>query len=147
MASEYMSNFAAITLTAGKTLDEYYAGKRIALSAAAAQTIVLPHATGSGAVYEFIVITSITSNESVIKVGRAADTFIGTATLYADGGDTVVGFAAGATADTLEMNGTTKGGLAGARATFTDIAANLWHVDYISDASSTEATPFDATVS
>ena len=45
-----------------------------------------------------------------------------------------------------DWNGTTTGGITGARCKVIDIAANLWHVEVISDASGTEATPFSATV-
>jgi hypothetical protein len=64
-----------------------------------------------------------------------------------DGGDTTFTAAAGATADTLTMDGSTTGGLLGAHAVFTDIAANKWHVFYVSDATGTEASPFSAAVS
>jgi hypothetical protein len=72
----------------------------------------------------------------------------GNATLYQDSGDTVVGFAAGATADTITLfvTANTTGGILGARLTIQDVATGLWHVDYISDAGGTEATPFSATV-
>lgn len=133
----------AATLTVTR---DAHAGRTVTLNRAAGIAVTLPAATGSGDVYRFVVGTSVTSNTTTIKVANASDVMSGTAILFADGGDTVVGFAAGATDDTITMDGSTKGGLKGAHVTATDIAANLWHVHYVSDASGTEATPFSATV-
>lgn len=133
---------ATVTLTAAS-----HEGKIVTLNRAAGIAVTLPAATGSGGKYTLIVGTTFTGAATVKVVGN--DTMIGTATLYADGGDTVVGFAAGGTDDTIDLLGTSNstGGIAGARIELTDIAADLWHVNYISDAGGTEATPFSATVS
>ena len=72
---------------------------------------------------------------------------IGTAILFADAGDTTVGFAASGTDDTITLDGADTGGILGCEITLTDIAADLWHVAMVSDATGTEATPFSATVS
>ncbi len=144
------STYGVITVTDSTVTitDEGYLGKPIVLSRAAGITATLPNATGSGNRYEFIIGATVTSNAYIIKVGRAADAFNGTAILLADGGDTVVGFAAvSGTSDTLNMDGSSQGGLIGAHAIFTDIAANVWNVRYVSDASGSEATPFANTVS
>lgn len=121
-------------------------GQTVTLTRAAGIAVTLPAATGSGARYRFIVAASVTSNSTTIKVANSSDTMTGLAFLQQDGGDTVVGFVTGATADTVTMDGSTTGGLKGAWAELEDIAANLWHVRYFSDASGTEATPFSATV-
>ena len=79
-------------------------------------------------------------------MANASDTMVGTALLFADAGDTTLGFAASGTDDTITMDGTTRGGIAGAYVRVTDIKSNLWLVEMVSDASGTEATPFSATV-
>jgi hypothetical protein len=122
-----------------------YAYRVITLNRAGGIAVTLPAATGSGDTYEFVVATTFTGS-ATIKVANANDTMTGTAILFADGGDTTVGFATGATADTVTMDGSTTGGLKGANVVLKDIAANLWYVEYVSDASGTEATPFSATV-
>lgn len=149
MPSPHISNYgvispsaAAVTLTA-----DGYAGQRIILDRAAGITFTLPAATGSGNVYEFIVVTTVTSNEYKIQVHNAATTMQGYALIAQDGGDTSVMFEAGDTADTIDMNGTTRGGLKGARIVVTDVKANIWHAHVISAATGTEATPFTAAVS
>lgn len=144
------ATYGVITVTSATVTitDEGYLGLPIVLNRAAGITATLPNATGSGNSYRFIVGASASGGSYIIKVGRAADTMCGTAILFQDAGDTVVGFAATAgTSDTIDMNGTTRGGLIGAQVVVTDIAANVWHAHVVSDASSTEATPFDNTVS
>lgn len=147
MPSPYLSNYGVVpvtattlTLTAGG-----HAGQKIVSNLAAAQTFTLPFATGSGNVYEVFVQTT-KSGDLVIQVGRGADTMCGNAILAADGGDTVVMFAAGATADTITLDGSTSGGIKGAHVKLVDIAANLWHAQVVSDASGSEASPFSAEV-
>lgn len=140
--SDNVTNAAAATLAVTAADHD---GQTITLNRAGGIAVTLPAATGGGAKYRFIVGTTFTS-AGTIKVANANDTICGNALLLADGGDTVVGFAAGATADTVTLDGSTTGGLKGAFCAIEDIAANLWHVHYVSDATGTEATPFSATV-
>ena len=109
----------------------------------------LPAATGTGDKYT-IALGATQTGASTIKVNATPGTDImqGTAVLFADGGDTVVGFATGATADTVDLLGTTNGvgGLFGALYEFWDVATGVWFVRIVSDAANTEVTPFSATV-
>lgn len=148
MPSPHVSAYGANLVTASTltVTADAYAGQKIILDRAAGITCTLPAATGSGNSYEFFVATTVTSNSHIIKVANSSDTMVGTALLFADAGDTTVGFAAGGTSDTITMDGTTRGGIAGAYVRCTDIKTNLWHVEVVSDASGTEATPFSATV-
>jgi hypothetical protein len=142
------SGSGVVNHTAGATLTAGANGNRTnTLNAAAGQAIVLPAATGSGDRYRFFVGTTITSNSTTIKVANAADTMRGNAIVAQDGGDTVVVFEAGATADTITLNGTTTGGLVGDWIELEDVAANMWSVRAVLAATGTEATPFSATVS
>lgn len=148
MASEYKPNFGVVTVTAATVTVEpnAYGGVPIILDRAAGIAVTLPAASGSGASYEFFLKTTITSNSTTIKVANSSDVMTGQAVMGQDAGDTVVHFATAASSDTVTWNGTTTGGINGARCKVIDIAANLWHVEVISDASGTEATPFSATV-
>lgn len=148
MASEYKPNFGVVAVTASTLTVEpnIYGGVPIVLDRAAGIAVTLPASTGSGVVYEFFLKTTVTSNSTTIKVANASDVMAGQAVLGQDAGDTVNHFATAASSDTVTWNGTTTGGIAGARCKVIDIAANLWHVEVISDASGTEATPFSATV-
>jgi hypothetical protein len=150
MPANYHETYGINTVTTATVAitDEGYLGRPIVLSRAAGIVATLPFATGSGNRYEFIIGTTVTSNNYDIQVGRAADTMIGTAILFADGGDTTVSFAAVAgTSDAVRMNGTATGGIIGAHVVVTDIAANVWHAHVVSDAAGTEATPFANLVS
>lgn len=146
MPSPYVSNYgitswtaATLTVTAAA-----HAGHTIVSDLAATQTATLPAATGSGNRYRFVVNTTKTGDLVIQVVGD--DIMKGTATLLADGGDTVVAFATAADSDTVTLDGTTTGGIAGAEVELIDIKANTWFVRVLSDASGTEATPFSAAV-
>lgn len=124
-----------------------HAGRVITLNRAAGVAVTMPDATGSGNVYTFIVGTTFTGAASIVAPD-SSNTFTGTAILFSDAGDAVVAFATAATTDTVDLLGTANstGGIAGAKIVFTDIAADKMHVEYVSDAGGTEATPFSATV-
>lgn len=131
---------ATVTITANT-----HSGGIVTLNRAAGITATLPAATGSGARYHFVVATTFTGS-GIIQVVNASDIMCGNASVFQDGGDTLVGFEAGATADTITLNGTTTGGLKGADVTVTDIAANLYFVNVRTAATGIEATPFSAAV-
>lgn len=141
LTTERVTNITSATVTITEAEHE---GKTITLNRAGGIVATLPAATGSGARYKFIVGTTFTSNGVIQVVGD--DTMAGQAWIAQDAADTVVAFEAGATADTITMNGTTTGGLKGALVELTDIAADTWHVVYCSAATGTEATPFSAAV-
>ena len=122
-----------------------HAGRTVALAKVGGIAVTLPAATGSGDRYRLIVKVTFTSDGTVKVVGD--DTMIGTAILFADGGDTVVGFAASSENDTITLDGADTGGILGCTIDLQDIAADLWHVEMVSDATGTGASPFSDTVS
>lgn len=138
--------YAPKSLTASATLTRSDSETVLTVNAAAGLTLTLPPAAGLGDTYTIVIGTTVTSNNVIVRVANASDTMRGVAVVAQDAGDTVVAFEAGATADTITMNGTTTGGLLGDRIILTDIATNLWSVNVISAATGTEATPFSATV-
>lgn len=145
MASEYRPNFGVIPLTASATLNaDGYAGRLVTISAAAGLTITLPPATGSGAMYEIAVITTVTSNSYIIQV-TGDDVMTGAIGLTTDIAGTVIPTAS--TTDTITMNGGTTGGLRGSRVRLQDIAADTWALSGNLICTGTEATPFSAAVS
>ena len=127
--------------------NEVHAGRLTVLNRAAGIAVTLPAATGSGDMYRIVVGTTFTGAATVKVVGN--DIMKGTATLFADGGDTVVGFATAADSDTIDLLGTANstGGISGEEIRLHDMAADTWFVRLVSDAGGTEATPFSATVS
>lgn len=136
-------SFTAATQTIAPSV---HANRPLVINRATGIAITLPASAGNGDKYTFIVGTAMSGGSTTIKVANSTDVMRGNAILLADGGDTVVGFATAASSDTVTMDGSTVGGLLGARVELQDIAAGFWSVNYISDASGTEATPFSATV-
>jgi len=121
-------------------------GKVITLNRAAGIAVTLPAATGSGAVFKFVVGTTFTGAATIKVTGN--DIMKGTAILFADSGDTTLGYATASDTDTITFAAdTSTGGIAGASVELIDIASDTWFVKIVSDASGTEATPFSATVS
>jgi hypothetical protein len=59
---------------------------------ASGSTVTLPAASGSGATFEFIVCTTVTSNSDKIQVANATDVMIGGLDVRQDAADTVVGW-------------------------------------------------------
>jgi hypothetical protein len=148
MPSPYRQTYGRVSVTTATVTvaADGYLGVPIVLDRAAGIAVTLPASSGSGNQYEFIVATTFTG-EATIKVANGTDVMQGTATLYADGGDTVLGFATAASSDTITLTATnTTGGIAGCRILLTDIKSGFWNVQMVSDAAGTEATPFSATV-
>ena len=137
----------AYTTGTSLSLTQALHANRIVYVTDVASAYVLPLATGTGDKYTIVLGATITG-ASTIKVANASDTFVGTAVLFADGGDTVVAFNAAATDDTVDLLGTANstGGIIGAVYEFWDVASGKWAVRIVSDAGGTEATPFSATV-
>ena len=135
-----------VPVTANLALTEaLHDGKVMVLNKADGLAITLPAATGSGARFKLVVLTTFTGACTIKVVGD--DIMKGTAILFADGGDTAVAFATAAATDTITFAaGSTTGGIAGAHVELIDIAANTWFVEVVSDAAGSEATPFSATV-
>lgn len=119
--------------------------KVITLNKADGIAVTLPAATGSGLSCKFIIGTTITSNATTIKV-TGNDIMTGNALVCNDSDASMSGFETAADSDTISFNGSTTGGIKGDVVELIDIAADLWFVKVIGSATSSEATPFSATV-
>lgn len=129
----------AATLTLDPAVNS---GRITPLSRAAGMAVTLPAATGSQATYMLLVRTTFTSS-ATIKVANSTDVMNGLADV---GGATAGAFGSAAADDTITMNGTTTGGLAGSYISITDIAPGIFIVRANLIGSGTPATPFSATV-
>ena len=134
----------ASTLTATSAS---HAGRTVLLDRAAGIAVTLPAATGTGNSYRFVVVTTITSNSTTIKVADATDIMAGTAIVANDSDASASIFETAADSDTITFNGSTTGGIKGCTVELQDVATNLWIVRIVGAATGTEATPFSATVS
>ena len=114
----------------------------------AAVTLTLPAATGTGAVYKFIVSVTNTSNYK-IQVADATDTIDGIMLYLDEDGTAVTAFPTVGASDTVTLNGGTTGGIVGDYLEIVDIAADKYHVRGVMRvaAGANPATPFSATVS
>lgn len=125
-------------------------GKLLVMDGAGgARTFTLPAATGSGGKYRFIVGAVNTSNY-LIKSVSGADHMCGTVLSESStdsATDAVNSWTAGATDDTITLDGTTMGGVSiGDWIEVTDIKLHVWAVRGVLTQSGTEATPFSDTV-
>lgn len=145
LTNKAISGPAPIAVTTSTTtLGASNVGRVTVLNRATGIAVTLPAATGSGDTYPLFVSTSFTSTGTV-RTATTTEVLRGTALLFQDSGDTVVGFNTTASDNTLSMTGAATGGLAGASITLIDVAAGVWQVKYVSDASGSEGTPFSVT--
>lgn len=140
--SEYKPNYGVVTLTSDTTLTNAgYAGLTILLDNAAGVVLTLPEATGSGATFEVLIKTTVTSNAYDIRCPTSSE-FVGHAMLHQDSAATIASFDASDNDDEISMNGSTTGGLRGGRVKLVDAYTGHWFAYVESAATGTEATPF-----
>lgn len=123
-------------------------GKTICLDTATGSVVTLPTSTGGGAVYEFLVTVTATSNSHIVKVGNATDEFRGY--FIADASEATAPniWWAADNDDTITFNRTTTGLAAqGHTIRIRDAVAGHFYVEGVIEQNGTEATPFSATVS
>ena len=134
-----------IVITAATTLSkDTHAGAVVVLDSATGRIITLPASTGKGDVYTIYVKTTVSSGSHVIQVANSTDVMNGGVSLSTDIGGT--NMLASATSDTITMNGSTTGGLAGSQVTLTDVVAGFWMVSGYLVTTGAEATPWSAAV-
>ena len=136
-------NSTVTAATLAVTADAYN-GQTINLSRAAGIVVTLPAATGTNAVYKFVVTTAVTTNSNVIQVANATDTMNGLASVAGTTGSV---FSTLPASDTITMSGTTTGGLIGSYVQITDVATGEFLVTAALVGSGSPATPFSAAVS
>lgn len=140
MAKKPVTTTAALSLTRN-----VHAGTVVVLDNATGKTITLPASAGLGDTYTVFVKTTVSSGNHVIQVANGTDTLAGGVAISTDiAGVTML---CGSTDDTITMNGSTKGGVAGSWVRFTDAVSGVWMVEGFLCSTSTEATPFSAAVS
>ena len=135
---------AGSTLTVTKALHN---GKTIALDTLTGSVCTLPAATGTGAVYRFLVTVLATSNSHIIKVANASDIMSGLVFSSTDTTNLTSAWRTGATSDTITLNRSTTGSVSlGEYIEIMDIATNVFAVRGFTASDGVIATPFSATV-
>ena len=137
-----------VTLTAtGAITQDLHEGKTLLMGEVggdAAATFTLPEATGSGAIYKFVV--SVVNTSNYVIAALTTDTLAGVLVGLADGGATTVGWEVDGTDDRLTLNGTTTGGAAiGDWIEVQDILDGVWSVRGQITQNGIEATPASST--
>jgi len=123
-------------------------GRLIALDTASGTTITLPDATGSGAIYRFLVTVTATSNSHIIQVANATDEMRGFVIQDSDTATAPNIWWAADNDDTITLNRSTSGLAAqGEYFELVDATSDHWFVRGYSQASGTEITPFSNAVS
>lgn len=124
-------------------------GATFVLDRAAGIAVTLPSIDAGevGTYFDFLIKTTITSNSTTIKAPSASETMTGSCFTISDGAAAVLGYKAGSTADTVTLNGSTTGGIAGDMVRLKALSTTLWEVLALTSSTGTEATPFSATVS
>lgn len=125
-----------------------HAGKTLTLNKADGIALTLPVAAGTGKWFDVVVGTTFSGGSGVIAVPDASGIIQGSVTAPdTDAAGTSKVWRAGASDDTITMNGVATGGKIGDKIRLTDYAANKWVVEgYISQSGGSEATPFSAAV-
>jgi hypothetical protein len=142
-----MAGLALVPIGAADTITALeHHNRSITLDQASGSAITLPSATGSGLRLDIWVATTVTSNNHTISCA-GTDEFAGV--IYqvdTDTSDAVAAYPALAADnfDTITMNGTTKGGLAGDHIVLVDLASGVWGLDGRINASGVVATPLSA---
>lgn len=134
-----------VTTTAALTLSRnVHAGTVVVLDNATGKTITLPASSGSNDQYTVYVKTTVSSGNHVIQVANSTDVLFGGISVSTDIGGTAL--LSNGTNDTITMNGSTTGGLAGSWVRLTDVVSGFWMVEGFLVCTGTEATPFSAAV-
>ena len=123
-----------------------HAGKVVDVNSAAPIAITLPQAIGSGAKYKIRIGVAATATSHTIAVANATDVMSGLVLCLTTSSDNVIGYPTTATSDTITLNGTTRGGVAGDWFEITDVATGVFSVEGRTQPTGTTATPFSAEV-
>jgi hypothetical protein len=131
------------TTGATRTLTADQSGAQVFLDKADGVVITMP-ACAVGLFFEFVVVTSVTSNAyKLSSATQGTEFFDGTVNSLQDAAVASAVFTGdGTTHDNVSMNGTTTGGLVGTWLRVSCSKANTWTVWGAVRASGTEATPF-----
>lgn len=121
-----------------------HGGAILLLASTGGLAIVPPAATGTGAVYTFIVVSTVSGGAVTVdaKAGNAADVFAGSTYFILSGGTTQTAFPTAANTNLITLNGTTTGGVAGTLVQMIDLKTNLWFATVEGLQTGTGATPF-----
>lgn len=147
LVKEYVSAKRRVIsgLGATLTLNENQSGSIVSLDRAAGTTVTLPVGCLPGTYFDFMVATTVTSNSDKIITGAGTELMVG-GILNCDtdsSNATIVFPSLVATANlSVNLNGSTKGGLKGDNVRVTKVDSVTWQVSGQVNGTGVVATPF-----
>lgn len=128
---------------ATRSLNENESGSTVLFDRAAGIVYTLPLAK-PGIIFDFAVVTTITSNSAKIITAAGTEFLIGDLlSVDTDTANATVGFVGnGSTHIAVTMNGTTTGAIQGTKLRFTCLSSTRWIVEGVVAGSGVVATPF-----
>lgn len=134
-----------VNITANQTLTEDLSGALVKLNVASGATVTLPAGAQNGTFFDFVVETTVTSN--AYKVITAAGTELlvgGIANCDTDTSNATLVFPSlvGTSNLSVNLNGSTKGGLKGDSFRLSKVNGTTWLVEGRVNATDTVASPF-----
>lgn len=126
---------STLTLTAAQS------GSTVLLDRAAGSTVTLPNDV-AGLTFQFVVATTVTSNSYKVIIGSASSFFQGALGVPVAAGTQKFFYGDASTLLSINLNGTTTGGLFGGEFTVKCLKAGLWETYGNVEGSGTVATPF-----
>ncbi|MFP5260989.1 MAG: hypothetical protein ACLGJB_03685 [Blastocatellia bacterium] len=128
---------------ATRTLNELESGSLVLFDRAAGIVYTLPSAK-PGLTFDFVVTTTITSNNAKVITAAGTELLIGdVVSVDTDTSNAVANFTAnGSTHIAITQNGTTTGGIKGTHFRLKCLSSTLWVVDGVVQGSGVVATPF-----
>lgn len=127
------------------TLNELQSGSVVLLDRAAGITFTLPTTPTPGTFYDFVVSVTCTSNSYKVITGSAPELLVGSIlNCDTDTSDAVAIWKSlvGTSNISVNLNGSTKGGIKGDYFRLTCINSTTWQVTGVTNGTGTVATPF-----
>lgn len=147
LVKEYISAKRKVISGLGATLalNENQSGSVISLDRAAGTTVTLPAACLPGTYFEFIVATTVTSNSDKIITGAGTELMVGgILNCDTDSSNATIVFPSLVASSNISvnLNGSTKGGLKGDYIRVTKVDSVTWQVGGQVNGTGVVATPF-----
>ena len=139
--AEVKKEVATLTAAVAAADASAYANMMIILNNTTGFIFELPAASGSGDVYEFMVLVTVSSGTMIVECTEGAAFFVGSLGVNTDASGARF-VSDGNSNDFINMNGTTSGGLLGSYIRAVDVAVDRWFVSGELAATGTEVTPF-----
>ena len=130
-----------VTVTGNVTLTAAQSNSTVVLNVASGATVTLP-SDAAGITYNFAVGTTVTSNSYKVIIGSTSSYFTGGINVPVAAGTAKVFYGDGSSLLSINLNGSTTGGLQGGYFTVTCLKAGLWVAQGSVEGSGTVATPF-----